>query len=456
MSDAQRPLFLLAMHALRCAPGDRGPKPASRPLILTFSRGEKEPVRSRAGLVAAIGRAETAGGFHRPTLEISDREAGQSILGRKARTMRNGYKVLDADAHQMEPPGIWQEFIETRFRDRAPQLERSGARATMMVEGESLTAEGKYPFSTPDFLAALARGMQRFERARSGSFGPESRLQDMDEHGVDVQVLYPTVGGQLLGREFRDPDLLAACCRAYNDWSAHYCEAAPERLRWAAMLPLQQVDAAAEEATRAAAAGAVGFYVRPNPVKGRLLSHRDYFPLWQAIEQLDRPVCIHDSGSPHLPSFGDRMDTHTTGHMIAHPFEAMAAMMTLIWEGVFQHFPRLAVVHVEADAGWVPYWLQRMEQHYEFSGNAEHPDLEMPPTEYFKRNAFVACRGDENTLPSVVTLVGDDRIVFNTDYPHPDGTWPWGLQRLEEQPISADSKRRILFDNAAKAFRLAS
>ena len=87
----------------------------------------------------------------------------------------------------------------------------------MAVEGESLTAEGKYPFSTPDFLAALMRGMQRFERARGAGFNATSRLADMDEHGVDVQVLYPTVGGQLLGREFHDAELLAACCRAYND-----------------------------------------------------------------------------------------------------------------------------------------------------------------------------------------------------------------------------------------------
>ena len=87
-------------------------------------------------------------------------------------------------------------------------------------------------------------------------------------------------------------------------------------------------------------------------------------------------------------------------------------------------------MHVEADAGWLPYWLQRMEQHCEFSGNAEHPDLKLRPTEYFKRNVFVACRGDEMTLPSVVELVGDDNLVFNTDYPHPDGTWPWGMERL--------------------------
>ena len=113
-----------------------------------------------------------------------------------------------------------------------------------------------------------------------------------------------------------------------------------------------------------------------------------------------------------------------------------------------QH-PELRVVHVEADAGWLPYWLQRMEQHYEFSGNAEHPDLKRHPTEYFLDQVLVAARGDERTLPSVVELVGDENVTWNTDYPHPDGTFPWGLEALEKQPISDVSKRRILWDNAA-------
>lgn len=363
-------------------------------------------------------------------------------------------RIFDADTHQMEPPSMWERYIDDRYKSEAPRLQTVGGRQAMAVEGESLTAEHKYPFSTPDFLAALMRGMQRFERTRSDGFSAHSRLQDMDEQGVEAQILYPTVGGQLLGREFRDAELLAACCRAYNTWSAEYCAAAPARLRWAAMLPMQEVELAVAEVRRVAAAGCAGFYVRPNPLRGRNLYHSDYDPLWAEIEKVDRPVCIHDSGSPHLPSFGDRMDTHTTGHILAHPFEAMCAMMSLIWYGVFERFPRLTVVHVEADAGWLPYLLQRMEQHYDFSGNAEHPQLAMRPTDYFRRNVFVACRGDEMTLPAAVQLAGDANIVFNTDYPHPDGTWPWGMQRLREQPIAEESKRRILWDNAARAFRI--
>ena len=370
--------------------------------------------------------------------------------------MRNGFKVLDTDCHQMEPPGMWAEYIDVGFADRAPAVgDTGGGRKGMVVEGEPLTKQtGSYPMASEEFHAAAMKGMEKFQDNREQGFSAESRIGDMDEQGVDAQVIYPTVGGQLLGKPFTDLELLAACCRAYNDWSLEYCALAPERLNMAAMLPMQAPDLAVEEAQRAADHGASAFYLRPNPNDGRNLYHADYDRVWAKIEELGLPICIHDSGSPYLPSFGERMDTHTSGHIIAHPFEAMVAMMTLIWYGVIERYPGLKVVHVEADAGWLPYWLQRMEQHWDFSGNAEHALLKRRPTEYFKSNFLVACRGDEMTLPAVLDLVGDDYITFNTDYPHPDGTWPAGMEALENQPISEQSLRKIYWDNPAPVFGL--
>jgi predicted TIM-barrel fold metal-dependent hydrolase len=369
--------------------------------------------------------------------------------------MVDAVRIIDADTHQMEPPEFWEERIDPVFRDRAPRMLRREAGRTYVVEGETLTrSDGKsYPM-TLEYGAASAAAAARFAKARDAGYSPASRLEDMDAHGVEVQVLYPTVTGQLLGREFHDLDLLVACCRAYNDWCADYCATAPARLRWAAAVPLQDVPSALEEVRRTYAMGAGAFFVRPQPIKDRNLSHRDYFPLWKEIERLDRPLCIHDSASCQLPSFGDRMLTHTTGHIISHPFEAMAAMTDLIWNGVFEHFPVLTVVHVEADSGWVPYWLQRMEQHWQHLGNAEHPNMNRSPTDYFKSNVFVACRGDEPTLKSVVELVGDDELLINTDYPHADGTWPWGFDELRRQPIPESSIEKILWSNGARAFRI--
>ena len=370
--------------------------------------------------------------------------------------MRNGFKVLDTDSHQMEPPTIWTDFIDERFTDKAPRIgDIGGGKKGMMVENEAITKQtGSYPMDSKEFHAASVKAMERFKQTRESGFSPEARIHDMDEEGVDAQVLYPTVGGQILGKPFKDTELLAAICAAYNDWSLDYCGKAPDRLCMAAMLPIQDPTLAIEEAHRTAENGASCFYVRPNPIEGRNLYHSDYDPLWSALEQIDKPVCIHDSGSPYWPSFGERMETHTSGHIVAHPFEAMVAMMSLIWYGVIEDHPKLKIVHVEADAGWLPYWLQRMEQHWDFSGNAEHPSLKKRPTEYFKSNFLVACRGDEMTLPSVCQLVGDDYISFNTDYPHPDGTWPQGMNSLENQSLPKASIRKIFWDNAAPLFGL--
>ncbi len=371
--------------------------------------------------------------------------------------MRNGFKIVDADTHLMEPEWLWEKYMEDRFKWAGPRVgiaSESGRRA-FLVEGESFVREkGKYPMAAPAFLNAVAKAMQRFERTSKCGFNAGSRIEDMDEQGVDVQIVYPTAAGQMLGREFRDAELLAACCRAYNNWSAEFCSYNPERLKWAAILPMQDVAAAIAEAHRAAKNGCVSYYVRPNPVRGRTIFHQDYMPLWAEIEKIGKPISTHDSASASVASFGDRMDTHVSGHILSHPFEAMAAMAGLIWYGVVERLPQLKVVHVEADGGWTPYWLQRMEQHWNFSGNAEHEYLTMRPTEYFKRNFFVAFRGDEPTMKAAVELVGDDNFLFDTDYPHPDGTFPWGIAAFVEQPIPDASKRKILWDNAVRAFNL--
>ena len=187
-------------------------------------------------------------------------------------------------------------------------------------------------------------------------------------------------------------------------------------------------------------------------MRGRAIFHEDYLPLWAEVEKLGRPISTHDSGSASVESFGDRMDTHVTGHILSHPFEAMAAMAGLIWYGVIEKFPKLRVVQVEADGGWVPYWLQRMEQHWDFSGNSEHEYLSKRPTEYFKSNFFVAFRGDEPTMKAALDIVGDNNFLWDTDYPHPDGTFPWGIDAVLKQAIPHSSKKKILWDNATRAF----
>ena len=128
--------------------------------------------------------------------------------------MRNGYRVIDTDSHQMEPPRIWADYIDPAFADRAPRIgDIGGGRPGMTVEGEPITKQdGSYPMHSEEFHEAAARGMGEARAGGAEGFSPQARLRDMDQHGIDAQVLYPTVGGQMLGKEFHDTELLAAVC----------------------------------------------------------------------------------------------------------------------------------------------------------------------------------------------------------------------------------------------------
>src|SRR6202161_687518 len=139
--------------------------------------------------------------------------------------MKDGFKIADVDTHLMEPDYVFERYTDTPYKSAAPKMgiPPEPARRTFLVEGEPFTREkGKYPMAAPGFLDAVRKAMKRFERAAKLGFSPESRIMDMDEQGVDVQIVYPTAAGQMLGREFRDPQLLAACCGASNNWRPDY------------------------------------------------------------------------------------------------------------------------------------------------------------------------------------------------------------------------------------------
>ena len=191
-------------------------------------------------------------------------------------------------------------------------------------------------------------------------------------------------------------------------------------------------------------------------MKDRLLPHEDYWPLWETIERLDRPISVHDSASCYLPSFGDRFVTHTSGHIVSHPFEAMATMMTFIWHGMFERFPKLTLVHVECDAGWLPFWLQRMEQHYDFSGTAEHPDLKRRPTDYFQSNIFRRGAGRRADAEERRRARRRRQPALELRLSPPRRQpGPWALGDFDRQLLSDESRRKILWENPRRAFRIA-
>jgi predicted TIM-barrel fold metal-dependent hydrolase/ketosteroid isomerase-like protein len=282
-----------------------------------------------------------------------------------------------------------------------------------------------------------------------------ARLADMDAEGIDQAVLYPSIG--LYMSVLDDPVAAVAVARAYNDWLASYCGAADRRLFGAAMLPLQDPPAAAAELRRAV--GDLGFvagFVRPNPCAGRSLPHRAYDVVWDAAEELDVPIGVHEGSSVIVPTLGaDRPFNPMILHAVSHSFEEMLACAQLIAFGVLERHPGLRVVFLESSGGWGPFWLERLDEQAESFGGF-CPDMKLRPSEYFARQCAISFEVDERTLPALAPFVGAERIVWGSDYPHHDATFPGAVDALRTTlaPCPTALQARVLGLNARRMYRL--
>jgi predicted TIM-barrel fold metal-dependent hydrolase len=194
--------------------------------------------------------------------------------------------------------------------------------------------------------------------------------------------------------------------------------------------------------------------LRPNPIEGRNLDDPLYEPLWSAIEELGVPVAIHEGTTQDLPQSGDRFDNFLFQHVCSHPHEQQIAAMTFICGGILERHPDLRVVFLESGCGWIAHWLERLDEHMDSWGHASMK-LAMTPSEYFARQCFISADPGERTLPGVVSLIGDDNIVFASDYPHPDALADGIVDAIaKREGLSDQTKRKILGDNAMRCFGL--
>jgi uncharacterized protein len=243
----------------------------------------------------------------------------------------------------------------------------------------------------------------------------------------------------------------------YNDWLASYCAADPRRLFGAAMLPVQDPPAAAKELRRAKEElGFVAGFVRPNPCCGRSLSHRAYEVLWEAAEETDTTVAVHEGSSVIVPTLGsDRPFNPLVLHAVSHSFEEMLACAQLIAFGVLDRHPDMRVVFLESSGGWAPFWTERLDEQAESFG-AFCPDMHLRPSEYFSRQCWISYEIDEKTLGTLAPVIGEDRIVWGSDYPHHDATFPGAVDTLRKNldGLSPAVQSQILGHNAAELYRL--
>jgi predicted TIM-barrel fold metal-dependent hydrolase len=362
--------------------------------------------------------------------------------------------IVDADGHVVEPEAAWAGLPD-RYRPRI-SADRSGYEHVVVGDTEllavplgNLTRPGS-TFDDPASFRPLAD-------AQPGGSDPVARLLDMDEEGIDQAVLYPTIG--LYFPLLEDPAAAVALAAAYNEWLAGYCAADPRRLFGAAMLPLQHPAAAARELRRGVGElGLVAGFVRPNPCLGRSLSDRAYDVVWEAAEELGVPIGIHEGSSVDVPTLGsDRPFNPLILHAVSHSFEAMLACAELIAFGTLERHPGLRLLFLESSGGWAPFWLERLDEQAESFGGF-CPDMARRPSEYFARQCAISFEVDEHTLPALVPFVGESRVVWGSDYPHHDATFPGAVEaiRATVAPCSTATQVHVLGLNARRQYGLPS
>jgi uncharacterized protein len=389
---------------------------------------------------------------------------------------RDGFFILDSDLHMMEPDDLWARYLDEPYRQNPPRFfggqkenlpeksEDKGHADTIMgmeVQGLAIPAHATQVGATVSSRELRRRSRARhphFQVARARGFDAVSTLAAMDIEGIDVAVMYGTRGRQILCHDDLKPDYAAALARAYNDWAADYCKTDPQRLKFAAQIAMHDVPSAVAETRRAVKElGAVAVIGTPNPVNGQHLHDDACEPLWDALEELDVPVGFHPTGNTALKDdAGRRYVGHANFHPIAHairnPVELMGAIASMTTGGIMERHPKLRAAFLEGTAGWLYWWLWRLDDQWEKFGPGCERSLSMLPSEYFRRQCYIALDVDEEPAVDVVNKLGAEYFVVSSDYPHSDGAFPEAMQQFLGLPLGDEQRRKILWDNCARLY----
>ena len=374
--------------------------------------------------------------------------------------------AVDADGHILEPPDLWETYLEPKYRDRAlrivqdenglEELEIGGRRSKLSRKGMPSTLGS---MGDPDFRAIQFDPDRTYVReAPFGSMDPDERLKLLDAEHIDAAILYTTIG-LLWESELEDPELSQAYTRAYNRWICEFCSGSP-RLVPTAHLTLGDPEAAARELERAVQDGARGGYVAPFTHDGRPLGHPDNHRVFAAAQDLDVPFAIHPTFEPQWTK-GTRMGSwdHVKQLRLLASVTASDGVRqqftTLFDYGVFDLFPRLKVVVLESGGGWIGYWLDRIDAVYGHTFIGRKVPLRDKPSEYFRQRVWISCDPDERTIPFLAERFGADRFMWASDFPHADHT-PEYIDDLDELAAAfAPADRRLfLGDTARSLFRI--
>ena len=374
------------------------------------------------------------------------------------------YKVISSDSHVYEPRDLWTSRIEPRFRDRAPRVVRledgsdwwicediklanmgNGAQAGVRFE-----ESGR---SRPEKL----RRTYTFEEVRPGGYIPEEHVKDMDIDGVDVGILYTTAG--LLVYTVPDGDLVTEIFSTYNDWLAEFCRPFPGRLKGIGMVNIDDVRDGIRELERCANMGLVGAMVPLFPPPGRSYESPEYDPLWAAAQDLGMPLSLHvgtHRAGPDQSIAG--MDATSPSSQANVDHWVRMSLGDMIFSGVFERYPTLQVGSVEQELAWAPHFLSRLDDTYTQRVGREfwhRYNEDMLPSEYFHRNVFLSFQ-EEGLGIEMRHHIGVDNLLWGSDYPHAESTFPESQRILEEILVDCteEEKAKIAGGNAARIYHL--
>jgi predicted TIM-barrel fold metal-dependent hydrolase len=361
-------------------------------------------------------------------------------------------RILSADSHVIEPADVWTSRIDRRFLDRAPRVVKQAGNRT----GDFFVAEGLRPFPVAGFAvagvdpkefgSAMAAG---YPGVRPSAWDPTLRIADQERDGVAGEVLYPSLGMRLF--QLEDGALRAASFCAYNDWLADYCAGAPKRLAGVAMVSLDEIGEGVAELNRVAKKRLRGAMIWGAAPSERPYHDRAYDPFWAAAQDLGLPLSLHILTERRGGSdFTSVMRGYPSLH---HSVERSLA--DLIFGGVLERYPRLRLVSVENDIGWIAHFIQRMDHSYEKYRYLESGAIPNPPSFYFRRQVSATFQDDR---VGVLTreFIGVGSLMWASDFPHSDSTWPHSREVIARdfEGVPESEVRMMVSENAAALYGL--
>jgi uncharacterized protein len=383
-------------------------------------------------------------------------------------------RVIDADTHLTERHDLFTSRAPAAFKDRVPRVLQVDGKPQWVVDTDVVLgparagavidqAGDKHPFEECK-LNPIEWGIQ-------AAYDPEARLAWMDANGFYAQVLYPNavgIGGQVLANDVKDPALRQMCVEIYNDAMAEIQDASGNRFIPMPVMPAWDVAACVREAERIAALGFRGVNMTSDPQETGSPDFADpaWDPFWEACQGLGLPVHFHIGasltslnfyGKYFWPSQHQNLRPAIGGALLY--LNNARVVINSIYAGIFDRFPDLKMVSVESGIGWVPFILQTADYQILESAPEQAAQMELKPSEYFARNWYATFWFEADHHPDLQGLidqVGEDNVLFETDFPHPTCLYPDPLLVIEDKmaALRPETRRKVLSENAAALYRI--